>query len=73
MIRDELQRRHPDVRIAEITLTRGGRLRRFAPLWASVRSGFHLANARVTLVDDYFFPMYVIRPRPGTLRVVPFQ
>jgi teichoic acid ribitol-phosphate primase len=68
-IRDELERAHPDVRIVEITLTRGGLLGRFAPLWASVRSGFHLACARITLVDDYFFPMYVITPRTGTLRV----
>jgi CDP-ribitol ribitolphosphotransferase len=69
-IRDELRRTHPEVRVAEITMRRGtSLLGRFAPLWAAVRSGFHLANARVMLVDDYFFPMYVITPRAGTLRV----
>jgi CDP-glycerol glycerophosphotransferase (TagB/SpsB family) len=32
----------------------------------AVRAGFHLATARVFVVDDYFFPMYVVRPRRGT-------
>jgi hypothetical protein len=32
----------------------------------AVVAGFHLATARLFVVDDYFFPMYVIRPRPGT-------
>ncbi len=68
-VREELVRRHPEAKVVEITLTRGRVLGRFGPLWASVRSGYHLANARVTLVDDYFFPMYVVTPRKGTLRV----
>ena len=29
-------------------------------------AGYHLATARVFVVDDYFFPIYVIRPRAGT-------
>jgi CDP-glycerol glycerophosphotransferase (TagB/SpsB family) len=32
----------------------------------AVMAGFHLATASLFVVDDYFFPMYVIRPRPGT-------
>ena len=33
---------------------------------AAARAGWHLATARLFVVDDYFFPMYVIRPRRGT-------
>jgi CDP-ribitol ribitolphosphotransferase len=29
-------------------------------------AAYHLATARVFIVDDYFFPIYVIRPRAGT-------
>jgi teichoic acid ribitol-phosphate primase len=32
----------------------------------AIRAGYHLATARVFVVDDYFFPIYVIRPRHGT-------
>jgi CDP-glycerol glycerophosphotransferase (TagB/SpsB family) len=32
----------------------------------AVQAAFHLATARVFIVDDYFFPIYAIRPRPGT-------
>ena len=31
-----------------------------------VVAGFHLATDRVFVVDDYFFPMYVVTPRRGT-------
>ena len=31
-----------------------------------MRAGYHLATARVFIVDDYFFPIYVVRPRAGT-------
>jgi CDP-ribitol ribitolphosphotransferase len=37
--------------------------------WHALRSGYHLAAARLFVVDDYYFPMYVIRPRAGTIRV----
>jgi CDP-ribitol ribitolphosphotransferase len=33
---------------------------------AAFRAGYHLATARLSVVDDYFFPMYVIKPRTGT-------
>jgi CDP-glycerol glycerophosphotransferase (TagB/SpsB family) len=29
-------------------------------------AGYHLARARLFVVDDYFFPMYVVKKRPGT-------
>jgi len=32
----------------------------------SVQAGFLLATSRLVVVDDYFFPMDVIRPRAGT-------
>ncbi|HEY6569158.1 MAG TPA: CDP-glycerol glycerophosphotransferase family protein, partial [Candidatus Limnocylindrales bacterium] len=35
----------------------------------AARAGYHLAGARAVVVDDYFFPLYVIRPRPGTVRL----
>ena len=35
----------------------------------AARAGYQLAAARAFVVDDYFFPMYVIRPRPGTVRL----
>jgi CDP-glycerol glycerophosphotransferase (TagB/SpsB family) len=31
-----------------------------------VIAGYHLARARVFIVDNYFFPIYAIRPRRGT-------
>lgn len=66
----ELRRSHPEVPIETLTMRRPeGILGRFAPLVASVRSGYLLATARVMIVDDYFFPMYVITPREGTTRV----
>ena len=33
---------------------------------AALRAGWLLATSRLFIVDDYFFPMYVIRPRRGT-------
>ncbi len=32
----------------------------------ALEAGYYLATSRVFIVDDYFFPIYVIRPRPGT-------
>ena len=32
----------------------------------AVSAGFYLATSRVFVVDDYFFPIYAIRPRDGT-------
>ena len=66
-IRDEITRRHPGVDIVVVAHRPGtgvaGRLR------AAVRAlvaGYHLARARLFIVDDYYFPIYVVRPRRGT-------
>lgn len=65
-IRDELARSHPGVRVKIIA-------HRAEPGWrgrlrgavAAIRAGFALARARVIVIDDYFFPIYVTRPRSG--------
>ena len=68
-IRAELDRRQPP--IAVVTLAQGvsrgfgGSLRAAGD---AVVAGYHLATARVFVVDSHFFPMYVIRPRSGTVR-----
>jgi len=46
------------------TSGRFGRILRMAS--GAVRAGYLLARSRVFIVDDYFFPIYVITPRPGT-------
>ncbi len=34
--------------------------------WQAVVAAYYLATSRVFIVDDYFFPIYVIKPRAGT-------
>lgn len=66
-IRDELRRTHPEVAIVEFAQAapRGWwQLVRVAI--HMLRAGYLLATARLSVVDDYFFPMYVIGPRSGT-------
>jgi CDP-ribitol ribitolphosphotransferase len=66
-IRDELGRRSPAIPVVELAYRPAHGLRpRIAAVWHALRAGFHLATARVFVVDDYFFPIYVIRPRGGT-------
>ena len=66
-VRGELERRGSAIPVVVLTHRPerglGGRV---AGLWHGLRAGYHLATARVTVVDDFFFPMYVIAPRPGT-------
>ncbi len=66
----DLAARHPEVPVVRLASRppRGlaGRLR---ALGFAARAGYHEASARVFVVDDYFFPLYVIRPRSGTLRL----
>ena len=66
-IREGIRSARPDVGVIEITFWPGAGWRQLprAAIHA-LRSGFHLATARLFVVDDYFFPMYVIRPRRGT-------
>jgi len=66
-IADDLAARHPEIPIVTIahrpaTGARG----RVAAAWQAVVAAYHLATARVFIVDDYFFPIYVIKPRAGT-------
>lgn len=68
-IRDELRRRQPPVPTVVLAF-------RSDPGWrgviraslASIRAGFHLARSKVTIVDDYYMPMYAVK-RPETLNV----
>lgn len=39
---------------------------RLANLVQTIRGAYHLGRARVFIVDDYYFPIYPIRPRAGT-------
>ena len=62
------RRRAPDVEVVEHTRAVGrGRLRnRLGALWAGARAGYRIATSRVVVVDDYFFPLYVVEPRDET-------
>jgi teichoic acid ribitol-phosphate primase len=69
-IAEELATRHPGVPVSVLVRRPVGGLRgRLAALVFAVRAGYELAAARVFVVDDYFFPLYVIHPRPGTFRL----
>ena len=68
-IQQELASRTPPVPVKVVTLKRGGLLSRFGPLVTTFQAGYELAASRVTVVDDYYFPMYVVTPREGTARV----
>ncbi len=64
-IEAELGRRAIPVRV--LALRPAGSLGGYlASAGHAVRAGYELAMARVVIVDDYFFPLYVVRPRPGT-------
>ena len=65
-IHAELRRRHPEVSVSVLAhrATEGWRGRLSGALWA-LSAGYHLARARLVVIDDYFFPLYVIDPRPG--------
>jgi CDP-ribitol ribitolphosphotransferase len=56
---------------AEIVLllhrARGGLLGKLATLWTGVIAEYHLATCRVFIVDDYYFPLYVVKPKSGTV------
>jgi len=63
-------RSRPDVRgvrVRTIAYAPSGSIRgRIAALLGSVVAGYRLARAGVFVVDDYFFPLYAVRPRRGT-------
>lgn len=64
-IHAELAARHLPTRVLAHR-TSGGWRGRLAGAVAALRAGHALARARVVVVDDYFFPIYVVRPRAGT-------
>lgn len=66
-IRDELARRSPAVPVVVLAHRSEAGLRgRVVAAWHAVVAGYYLATTRVFIVDDYFFPIYVIHPREGT-------
>lgn len=69
-IRDEMVARglRPRLTVLASDIVRGRRGRVRAGLLA-IRDGWWLARASLVIVDDYYFPMYVIRPRPDTRRI----
>jgi teichoic acid ribitol-phosphate primase len=71
VIRDALAAEHPDIPIIVATrrqptddVNRLRILRR--ALTNGITAGYRLARTRLFIVDDYYFPIYVIRPRAGT-------
>ena len=67
MIRDDLAARHPATKVVTLAHgTRAGMRGRLAGAWQALIAGYHLAASRVVVVDDYFFPIYVVTPRPGS-------
>ena len=66
-IRAEMAARHPPLpmRMLAHRATSGWRGRLTGAV-AAARAGHALARARVVVVDDYFFPVYVVRPRADT-------
>ena len=66
-IRDDLAARHPSVPVVVLAHRPARGLRgRLGAAWQAMVAGHYLATSRVVIVDDYFFPIYVIRPRAGT-------
>ena len=66
-LRAELARAAPNVPVVVIAHAPARGLRgRLVAAWHAIRAGYHLATARVFIVDDYYFPIYVVPKRPGT-------
>jgi CDP-ribitol ribitolphosphotransferase len=67
VIHDALRVADPPVAVTVLAHASRGDLRgKIRAMWSAALAGYHLATARLFIVDDYFFPVYVIRPRPGT-------
>jgi CDP-glycerol glycerophosphotransferase (TagB/SpsB family) len=66
-IRDEIARRDGSIKVVTLTHERRPGMRgRLRALGQAVEAAYHLATARVFIVDSHFIPLYVIRRRPGT-------
>ena len=66
-IQDELAIRRPPVPTVVLAYRPDATLRGLLPAAIeALRSGFHVATARISVVDDYFLPLYVEKPRRGS-------
>jgi teichoic acid ribitol-phosphate primase len=66
-IRDGIARDAPDVDVTTLAhRSTAGAWARLSGALQGLRAGVHLATASLFVVDDYFFPIYAIRPRRGT-------
>ncbi|MEI7744919.1 MAG: CDP-glycerol glycerophosphotransferase family protein [Chloroflexota bacterium] len=66
----EMEGRTPPVPVRLVGYrTRVGLRGRLLTALDAARAGYHLATARLFIVDNSFYPMNVITPRPGTTRV----
>jgi CDP-glycerol glycerophosphotransferase (TagB/SpsB family) len=67
VLHDELASRVPPVPVVVLAhRPEGGARGRAVAAWHALVAGYFLATSRVFVVDDYFFPIYVIHPRRGT-------
>jgi teichoic acid ribitol-phosphate primase len=66
-IRDELDRRDPPIPYTVLAYRQPkARTNRWKVAVQGMKAGYYLATSRVFIVDDYFFPLYVIEPRKGS-------
>lgn len=66
-VADELGRRDTRVRVVELARApEPGLVGALRVALDNLVAAYHLATARVFIVDDYFFPIYAIRRRRGT-------
>jgi len=66
-LHQELSARRPSIPLVVLARRPARGIRgRLAAMVQAVSAGYYLATSRVVVVDDYFFPIYVIRPRDGT-------
>jgi len=66
-VRIEMARRSPKLGVTVLAHRPGrGVMAMIIAAFHAMRSGYHLARARVFVVDDYYFPIYVVSPRGGT-------
>ncbi len=67
VIRDALLAADPPIPVVVLAhASRGDWQGRIRALWSAAVAGYHLATARLFIVDDYYFPLYVVQPRTGT-------
>jgi teichoic acid ribitol-phosphate primase len=65
-IRDALRRGQDTPIVAVAHRPASGLRGKIRAAWQAIVAGFLLATSRLFVVDDYYFPIYAIRPRPGT-------